>query len=257
MLYEPTIHHIHENNELREYENTCQTKYKNKYPKNDVKPKQNIPEVTEKENSPTTNLKKYRKETYYKEKEAQSNRPSRSVKYLEMQRKLYNNFYVKPEMDFKNLSDKSNDKSCECENKKKSSNKLPSSNKVHDNYLNNLKERCARGVGICTFSSAATGFSGVSAAGTAAKGVLENTYLITVTKLTKSLSVLKFFSLSSIKETITSLVSTNVDSKAAASNSGAAWTTFGPYVISALVLILIVVALIILYIWLYGRRKNS
>lgn len=72
-----------------------------------------------------------------------------------MQRRLYNNFYVKPELNIQNFSDKSNSKnvkSCECTSKNTSC-KLSLWNKVHDNYLDNLKEGYARFVGICAFSS--------------------------------------------------------------------------------------------------------
>ncbi|KOB89634.1 hypothetical protein PFDG_05182, partial [Plasmodium falciparum Dd2] len=49
--------------------------------------------------------------------------------------KLYNNSYVEGELYLPNLSDKSNDKSCECANKRKIYNHISSSNKVHENYL--------------------------------------------------------------------------------------------------------------------------
>lgn len=44
---------------------------KSKYPNDDAKTKQNILEVTEKENTATKNLKKYRKGSYDKENKAQ------------------------------------------------------------------------------------------------------------------------------------------------------------------------------------------
>ncbi|EUT90395.1 hypothetical protein PFAG_01206 [Plasmodium falciparum Santa Lucia] len=55
---------------------------------------------------------------------------------------------------------KSNDKSCECANKKKIYNHLSSSNKVHDNYLDNLKTGCSEVLGTCTLSSVVTGSYG-------------------------------------------------------------------------------------------------
>ncbi|ETW33058.1 hypothetical protein PFTANZ_06226 [Plasmodium falciparum Tanzania (2000708)] len=79
-----------------------------------------------------------------------------------MQRKLYNNFYAKPEIYFENFSDKTNDKSCECSNNMKSYNQLSSSNKVHDKYLDNLKEGCVGAVNTCTFSSALVGNIGTT-----------------------------------------------------------------------------------------------
>lgn len=77
-----------------------------------------------------------------------------------MQRKHYKNFYVKPEMDFNNFSDKKNDnnyKYYEWTNKMKAYKQLHSSNKVHYKYLDNLKERCVGGVDMCRFSSLLTG----------------------------------------------------------------------------------------------------
>ncbi|EUR72629.1 hypothetical protein PFBG_02338 [Plasmodium falciparum 7G8] len=158
LLYEPTKNHIHEINELKEYGNTNETKFKkNKYPNDDAKRKQNVPQVTEKEYAGTPKSMKYKNETCDKGKGAQSISSSRSPICLEMQRKLYNNFYVKPEMDFQNFLNKSNDKFCEYTNKKKMYNQLYIRNKVHNIYLNNLKKVCGGGSGVCTLSSVATG----------------------------------------------------------------------------------------------------
>lgn len=90
--------------------------------------------------------------------------------------KLYNNFQVKGEIYFPNLSDKSNDKSCECANKKKIYNHLSSSNKVHDNYLDNLKTGCSEVLGTCTFSSVVTGSYGASSTATVVKTLLTISY---------------------------------------------------------------------------------
>ncbi|SOV84265.1 PIR protein, putative [Plasmodium sp.] len=117
------------------------------------------------ENIEITNLNKHQNEKYEKDKEAKSNRSTSSIKYLEMQRKLYNNFYEKPGKDFKNLSDKSKDKSCVCENKKKSW------NKVNDKYIGNFKTGCIGGTGMCTVSSAATHIGGVGVGCTFAENV--------------------------------------------------------------------------------------
>lgn len=84
-----------------------------------------------------------------------------------MQRKFYNNFYLKADMDFQNFSDKSNDKFCEWKNKKKICNQLSTSNKIYDNYLDNSKERFIVGGGVCALSSTITKISGNSAAATA------------------------------------------------------------------------------------------
>ncbi|SCM18815.1 PIR protein, putative [Plasmodium sp.] len=272
LLYEPTIYHIHENNELGGYGNTNGTKYKNKYPKNYVKPNQNIPEATEKENTQTTNLKKYRKGECHREKETKSNKSSCSLKHLEIQRKLYNNFYVKPERYCENFSDKSNDIFCECSNNKKTYNVLNSSNKVHDNYLDNLKKGCFRGVRACMFPSVYTGvadnlaptFAGAAAA---AKSILGTTSGISFTQLMNAFAALGSLTESVIKKFITSSSITGVNisliskaagaSEAATTAAATASTSFYLSAIAGLVLILIVVVLIILYILLRKRTKNS
>ncbi|ETW62884.1 hypothetical protein PFMC_01252 [Plasmodium falciparum CAMP/Malaysia] len=102
---------------------------------------------------------------------------------LKCKEKLYNNFYVKGEIYFPNLSDKSNDKSCECANKKKIYNHLSSSNKVHDNYLDNLKTVCAEVLGTCTLSSVVTGSYGASSTATAVKTLLTISYTTIATEL--------------------------------------------------------------------------
>ncbi|SOV84275.1 PIR protein,putative [Plasmodium sp.] len=212
LMNEPITNNEHENNELREYGNTNERKYKkNIYLNDDAKLKDKLPEVTGKENTGTTNLNKYIKETYNKKKEAQSNRFSPSLKYIEIQRKVYSNFFVKKIMDFQNFLYKSNDKSSECENKKNSSDKLSSSSNDHDNYLDIFKKNCARGVRGCVFWSEAIGNYSILGAAFAVIGA---------TKTPGSV-------------------------------------VFGPGGIAALVVILIAVAIIILYIWLFRRRKNS
>ncbi|SCQ12673.1 stevor PIR protein,putative [Plasmodium sp.] len=225
LLYEPTTNHRNENNKLKEFTKTNETKCKKSiYPKDDKKPNDQIQQVPENENIGTPNTVKYRKGTHSKEKDAISNRSSRSLKYLEMQRKLYNNFYVRPEIYFQNLSDKSNDKYFEYSNKKKSS------NKVNDEYLDALKTSCVGGAEVCEFSSILTGSYGVTAALKTA-GVTNAKDITTAATLLSS-SLEKFF-------------------------VGASWGTFFHYGIAAFVLILIVVALIILYLYLRKKRKNS
>ncbi|ETW43491.1 hypothetical protein PFNF135_02404 [Plasmodium falciparum NF135/5.C10] len=209
-----------------------ETKYKkNRYPNDDTKRKQKIPEVTEKENTGTTNLKQYRKGTYDNEKDSQSNIYSRSTKYLEIQRKLYNNFYVKPEMDFQYFSDKSNDKSnkcCECLNKKKSYDELSSSTKFHYNYLDNSKKVCAVDVCACFLSSAATGIAGnipptfaaAKAAVTSLESALQTSYSTAVlTKLSNALASVNLSSQSAIVGAIISGVIPGVSSATASSTT--------------------------------------
>lgn len=167
LSYEPTTNHKREINVLKQYGNVNEAKYqKNNYPNDDAKTKQIISEVTEKENILITNSKKNINETDDKKNKAKSNVSHRSLKYLEMQRKLYNNFYVKKEIDFQNPSDKSNDKYCECLNKEKSYDKLSPSNKVHDSYFDDLKKNCVGGAVVCSLSCTTTLASGVKTANT-------------------------------------------------------------------------------------------
>ncbi|SOS80090.1 PIR protein, putative [Plasmodium sp. gorilla clade G1] len=273
LLYEHTERHIHENNKLREYGNIHGKKYKkDKYLNNVVKRKQDVPEVTEKENIGTTNLSIYRKKIYDNEIDAKSNRFSCSLKYLEIERKLYNNFYVKPEMDFEKFSNKSNDKSCECVNRKKTYNILNSSNKFHDNYLDNFKLGCSGVVNTCTFSSAIVAKCGISAASGAAVaeaatkattlGIAELAGL--AEKLTSASIGTKFFCVSSlepaIKTTATSLYPSVQSSSVlsiAESASSVGIAAFYTYGMTIVALIAVTIIVILLYIWLRKRRKNS
>ncbi|SOS76658.1 PIR protein, putative [Plasmodium sp. gorilla clade G1] len=145
------------------------------------------------------------------------------------------------------------DKSCECANMKKLYNQLSSSNKEHDKYLDNLKTGCVGGVGVCTVSSSLVGHFGIGAASAAAKVIITEAYPATLAELTKTLA-LNFFSATSIESTITTATISSVEYMGAAS---AASTAFVPYIIPIVVPIAIASVLIILYIWLYRRRKNS
>ncbi|SOV10297.1 stevor PIR protein, putative [Plasmodium sp. gorilla clade G2] len=266
LLHELTTNNKREKCKLREWKDNNETKYKKKqYPNDKAKRKQKIPEVTQKENTRTTNLKIYKNEKYDKEIVAKSNISSRSLKYLEMQRKLYNNFYVTPEIDFQKTSDKLNSKCCESTNKKKSSNKLPLSNKVHDNYLDNLKTGCVGGVGICGISSILAGNSGVAAGATASVAAAVETASTTIptlaTKLTSDIIGAKFFFISSLETAIKSVAPTlsSVANQSgivssAASAGTAAFFTYGMAIVA---LIAVTIIVILLYIWLRKRRKNS
>ncbi|SOS81873.1 PIR protein, putative [Plasmodium sp.] len=234
LSYKPRTNHIHQNSQLREYGNRNEKKYKiNIYPNDDTKTIDKIQDLAEKVNTVTTNLNKDKKEKYYREKDAKSNRSSGSIKYLEIQRKLYNNFYVIREMNFDHFSDKSNDNFCECTNKKKLYLKLTPSNKSNDKYLENLKYGCVGGAEVCAVSSMLAGrygiYAGVSAGGAKLTG-----------------DALKLNGLAKAAASFNKAIEV-----------GAFGGAFYPYGIAALVLILIVVVIIILYTWLYRRRRNS
>ncbi|SCQ12718.1 stevor PIR protein,putative [Plasmodium sp.] len=234
-----TTNYKYENKELKEYGNKNNKKYKkNKYPKNDAKSKQNVFEVPKKENTRTPNGKKYTKEKYNKEKEAKSNRSSRSIKYLKTQSKHYNNFYEKPEMNFEKFTDKSNNKSRECKNKKKSSDNISSSSKDHDRKLVNLTTACVESTYMCTIPTTFILGSGIGAGITAAKTfiVKEITDTVIIAAL-KALGVKLFFE-SAIKSVAATLSSSAPVTATPIAN--AAWTAFAPYGITALVIILLV-----------------
>ncbi|SOV84257.1 hypothetical protein, putative [Plasmodium sp.] len=243
LLYEPTTNHRNENNKLKEFTKTNETKCsKNIYSKDDKKPNEQIQQVPENENIGIPKTVKYRKGTHSKEKDAISNRSSRSLKYLEMQRKLYNNFYVRPEIYFQNLQDESNNKSCEC-SKNTTSDKLSSSNNVHDKYLDNLENVFARTAGVFVVSATATNVAGAKVA--CAKGVATAVNAAVNAKL----AVVYGAADAGSRVTAAALEAT--------SKLSAFWGPFSPYGIAALVLIIIAVAFIILYIYLRRTRKNS
>ncbi|SOV20441.1 stevor PIR protein, putative [Plasmodium sp. gorilla clade G2] len=96
----------HKNNQLREYQKTKEEQYKkNKYPNDDAKTKQKIPQGTENKNTGTPNKMSSKKKTYGNEKEEKSNISARRLRYLEMQRKLYNDCEVKEDWELQNDSD--------------------------------------------------------------------------------------------------------------------------------------------------------
>ncbi|SOV20268.1 stevor PIR protein, putative [Plasmodium gaboni] len=81
----------HRNSELREYQKTKEEQYKkNKYPNDDAKTKQQIPQGTENENTRISNKMSSKKEVYNNAKGENSNMSPRRLRYLEIQRKLYN-----------------------------------------------------------------------------------------------------------------------------------------------------------------------
>ncbi|SOV20377.1 stevor PIR protein, putative [Plasmodium sp. gorilla clade G2] len=109
LSHEHRTNQKHKNNQLREYQKTKEEQYiKNKYPNDDAKTKQKIPPITNKRFPGTPpNETSSKKKTYGNEKEEKSNISSRRLRYLEMQRKLYNDFDGKQELYFRKLSDQS------------------------------------------------------------------------------------------------------------------------------------------------------
>ncbi|SOV10074.1 stevor PIR protein, putative [Plasmodium gaboni] len=106
-----TANDKHENNELSEYSNTNKRKYKKeKYPNDDEKTKEKVPQITNKKFPGTPNKKKYIKEICNNTQGGNSNISPGRLGYLGMQRKLYNDFDGKLELYFRKLSNKSNNK---------------------------------------------------------------------------------------------------------------------------------------------------
>ncbi|SOV20228.1 stevor PIR protein, putative [Plasmodium sp. gorilla clade G2] len=104
--HEHRTNHKHKNRELREYQKTKEEQYKkNKYPNDGAKTKQKIRQVTENENTGISNLRKYKKESYDNAQGGNSNKSPRSLKYSEIQRKLYNDLDGKQDRDVQNYSD--------------------------------------------------------------------------------------------------------------------------------------------------------
>ncbi|CZT62761.1 stevor [Plasmodium falciparum NF54] len=161
---------------------------------------------------------------------------------------IYTNEYYK--------SNDKNNKSCECANNKKSSNKLSLSNKVNDNYLDNLKTRCVGSVGACALSSAATEFAGNVAAASAVKSFIQGAISKTfISKVYEALAGINLLSESNIVSATSSISAFSApESFFAASFANSAFFSYG---ISAVFLILISVIFVLLYIWMRKRRKRS
>ncbi|SOV20991.1 PIR protein [Plasmodium sp. DRC-Itaito] len=100
----------HKNSELREYQKTKEEEYKkNKYPNDDAKTKQKIPPITNDRFPGTPNKMSSKKEIYNNTQGGNSDISPRRLRYLEIQRKLYNDCDGKYELHFRKLSDQPKD----------------------------------------------------------------------------------------------------------------------------------------------------
>ncbi|ETW49592.1 hypothetical protein PFMALIP_02300 [Plasmodium falciparum MaliPS096_E11] len=146
------------------------------------------------------------------------------------------------------------DESSTCECTDNNNTKLAKT-KGKDKYLKNLKHRCIGGICSCSVGSAFLTMLGLALAKTAAATYFTHGYQVCVSHMT----IFNMFSTNALGAAIKT--GTGICAGGAADVIGSASTmainTFNPYGIAALVLIILVVALIILYIWLYRRRKNS
>ncbi|ETW20998.1 hypothetical protein PFFVO_00004 [Plasmodium falciparum Vietnam Oak-Knoll (FVO)] len=123
--------------------------------------------------------------------------------------------------------------------------------KGKDKYLVNLKERCKGGIGFCTVGSILLILMGFIAAGLATA-----TYLQCCKALSSSITILHLFFGGSLELALKEVCTIGL-ADIVGTVPTYAMTAFQPYGIAALVLLILAVVLIILYIWLYRRRKNS
>ncbi|CDO61586.1 stevor [Plasmodium reichenowi] len=146
-----------------------------------------------------------------------------------------------------NVDEKSS--TCECTD---INNAKLAKTKGRDKYLKHLKHRCIGG--ICSFSvgSALLTLIGTTAAKGAAIALFGNEFK----KCIYAISIFHMLSHESMSSALNSLGIATCSADLAGAYSTAS-AIFLPCGITALVLVILAVVLIILYIWLYRRRKNS
>ncbi|EUT79324.1 hypothetical protein PFAG_05891 [Plasmodium falciparum Santa Lucia] len=143
--------------------------------------------------------------------------------------------------------------SCECTD----TNTKLARTKGRDRYLKNMKHRCIGGICSCSIGSAILTMIGLGAAKTAAIN-----YIATLpANYNTCTSYITIYNMLNSQSIITALnggsACASVAGDIAGSAVGYATAIFDPCGITALVLLILAVVLIILYIWLYRRRKNS
>ncbi|KOB62791.1 stevor [Plasmodium falciparum HB3] len=154
-----------------------------------------------------------------------------------------------------NVDEKSS--TCECTN---INNIKLGKTKGRDKYLKHLKGRCTRGICVCSVGSAFLTLMGLALAKNAAIASLVN-YGEAFQNCVSSSSLFHIFdsvSLTAAMETGSKCASiTSGITDAAGTAPTFAMGALYPWGIAALVLLILAFVLIILYIWLYKRRKNS
>ncbi|SOS81722.1 PIR protein [Plasmodium sp.] len=131
--------------------------------------------------------------------------------------------------------------------------------KGRDKYLKHLKRRCTRGICICSVSSVFLTLIGLITAKNAAVAAIAS-FGKAYKLCASSISVLHMFTYESVSLAMKSVNTAGgaiCISDLAGNIPSAAMGVFEPCGIAALVLLILAVVLIILYIWLYRRRKNS
>ncbi|CZT98241.1 stevor [Plasmodium falciparum NF54] len=132
--------------------------------------------------------------------------------------------------------------------------------KGKDKYLKHLKGRCTRGICVCSVSSVFLTLIGLITAKNAAVAAVTSSFNEASKICASSISVLHMFTHESVTlsmPSVTAAGGVECFSDLAGTISSAAMGVFEPCGIAALVLLILAVVLIILYIWLYRRRKNS
>ncbi|EUR74246.1 hypothetical protein PFBG_01602 [Plasmodium falciparum 7G8] len=132
--------------------------------------------------------------------------------------------------------------------------------KGRDKYLKHLKHRCTRGIGVCSVGSVFLTFIGLITAKNAAFAAVTSSFNEASKICASSISALNIFTHESVTlsmPSVTAAGGVECFSDLAGTISSAAMGVFEPCGIAALVLLILAVVLIILYIWLYRRRKNS
>ncbi|ETW27857.1 hypothetical protein PFFCH_04732 [Plasmodium falciparum FCH/4] len=124
--------------------------------------------------------------------------------------------------------------------------------KGRDKYLKHLKHRCIGGICSCSVGSALLTSIGTAAAKGAAVTFVGDTYKNCIT----SISIFHMLNHKSMTLAMNSLGTVGCASDLAGASSTVS-AIFLPCGITALVLLILAVVLVILYIWLYRRRKNS
>ncbi|ETW54487.1 hypothetical protein PFUGPA_04353 [Plasmodium falciparum Palo Alto/Uganda] len=142
--------------------------------------------------------------------------------------------------------------SCECTD---IDNAKLAKTKGRDKYLKHLKGRCTRGIYISSLATVIVTYIGLKSARTAAAAYFVKGFEACLSHMT----VFNMFSIDTLGAAIKAGtgICTGGAPDVIGSASTMAMSTFNPYGIAALVLLILAVALIILYIWLYRRRKNS
>ncbi|KNG76599.1 stevor [Plasmodium falciparum IGH-CR14] len=128
--------------------------------------------------------------------------------------------------------------------------------KGRDKYLKHLKGRCTRGIYFCSVGSALLTTIGVCATKAALIAKFGEAYKNCIYSIS-ILNMLTYDSMNLAMQSVSAAGVVKCSTDLAGTAAGFATGIFYPCGIAALVLLILAVVLIILYIWLYRRRKNS